>query len=604
MKFIDILLDIFIPFTIIFHLLASPYTKVEESFNIQATHDILKYGLPTKDISQNIRQNYDHFSFPGAVPRSFVGSLALATVSKPFALMTGANGYETQLIVRGSMGLLNALSILRYKHALARAYGQDAGRWFVLLLASQFHVVYYASRTLPNMFAFFLTTLALRDFLPLQAWNAPKRHKRGIFLMVFATIVFRSEIAILLFAQLLYMLLHPRMSLEVMIPVCLRSASFSLLITFVIDTYFWQRPIWPELCGFYFNVIQGKSSDWGISPFYYYFSYLLPKLLLNPFISILLIPYGLKKSVIRRRLREIITPSILYVIFYSFQPHKELRFIIYVAVPFTASASIVAAYIWNHRSKSFFYRLASVTLVASVLCSSFFSTWMLFISSLNYPGGHAISQLNHILKEASLNFSESQISTHIDVLPCMTGFTRFLQLPESSLSGKDLPSTNKAPLLFTYDKTEDKNLLRQSDWWQQFEYVLMEKPELALGNWEPIVTVLGYAGFEVLRPGTLNSSFSNYVEQILEASRIELNERVLSDKDLGLKILYSHFWTRTRIQKLILKTKIKGLSYLKNTTSILQQKAWWWVAPRLEPKIWILKKSNGINARDSSKESK
>ncbi|RKF63360.1 Dol-P-Man:Man-PP-Dol alpha-1,6-mannosyltransferase [Erysiphe neolycopersici] len=605
MKLIDALLNLVIPFLIIFHLLVAPYTKVEESFNIQATHDILKYGLPTNDISKNFRLNYDHYSFPGAVPRSFVGSLALAILSKPLVVLTNANGYDTQLIVRGLIGLLNAFSILRYKSALAKVYGRETGRWFILLLASQFHVIYYASRTLPNMFAFFLTTLALRDFLPLQEWNAPKRHRRGVFLLVFAAVVFRSEIAIFLSAQLLYMLIHPRMSLQVMIPICLRSAGISLFITFIVDSYFWQSPIWPELSGFYFNVIQGKSSDWGTSPIHYYYSNLLPKLLLNPFIYVALIPYGLKKAAIRRRLKELITPSILYVTIYSLQPHKELRFILYVTVPFTAAASYVAAFIWNHRSKTLFYRISSIILVVSIFCSSIFSVCMLYISCLNYPGGHAVLQLNHIIKDSSPEIFKGQdvhqISVHVDVLPCMTGFTRFLGPPGSVVTDKDVPIVNGVPIILNYDKTEDQSLLRQPEWWKQFDYTLMEKPERALGNWHHVATVLGYSGLEVLRPGKFNSSFLDYVEQTLLTNQIELDkDEGKSEKELRIKNDLSHILTR--IKKLILKTKIKGLIYIKLITEFPQQKAWWWVVPRLEPKIWILKRHVQIEGNDSDSE--
>jgi hypothetical protein len=67
------------------HLYTSPYTKVEESFNIQATHDILKHGAPLfhKNAHAHFKTHYDHMTFPGAVPRTFLGSLVLASVAKP-----------------------------------------------------------------------------------------------------------------------------------------------------------------------------------------------------------------------------------------------------------------------------------------------------------------------------------------------------------------------------------------------------------------------------------------------------------------------------------------------------------------------------------------
>lgn len=78
-----------IPAVILLHLLVSPYTKVEESFHIQATHDILTYGIPSPlylnltAISEKFHSEYDHSSFPGAVPRTFIGALALASATWP-----------------------------------------------------------------------------------------------------------------------------------------------------------------------------------------------------------------------------------------------------------------------------------------------------------------------------------------------------------------------------------------------------------------------------------------------------------------------------------------------------------------------------------------
>jgi alpha-1,6-mannosyltransferase len=73
-----------IPTVILIHLFASPYTKVEESFNIQAIHDILVHGIPSKNADQFLVANYDHVSFPGSVPRTFAGALVLSGLSRPF----------------------------------------------------------------------------------------------------------------------------------------------------------------------------------------------------------------------------------------------------------------------------------------------------------------------------------------------------------------------------------------------------------------------------------------------------------------------------------------------------------------------------------------
>ncbi len=153
----DFFLTLLVPSLILVHLLVAPYAKVEESFNLQATHDILLYSTPTHDIGARLRASYDHFEFPGAVPRTFVGAAALAAVSRPILQILGWQ--YGQLVVRAVLGLFNAFALLRYKNGVVKAFGKAAGRWYILLQASQFHVIYYASRTLPNMFAFGLSKI-------------------------------------------------------------------------------------------------------------------------------------------------------------------------------------------------------------------------------------------------------------------------------------------------------------------------------------------------------------------------------------------------------------------------------------------------------------
>lgn len=96
----DALIAALIPGVVLLHLYFAPYTKVEESFNIQATHDILKFGVPWRYSDWDLVKSYDHVTFPGSVPRTFVGPLALAGASWP--LLRTFNNFDKQLMSKCS----------------------------------------------------------------------------------------------------------------------------------------------------------------------------------------------------------------------------------------------------------------------------------------------------------------------------------------------------------------------------------------------------------------------------------------------------------------------------------------------------------------------
>ncbi|CAK7246152.1 MAG: Dol-P-Man:Man(7)GlcNAc(2)-PP-Dol alpha-1,6-mannosyltransferase [Sporothrix thermara] len=475
MNVIDALLAILLPALALVHLLVAPYTKVEESFNIQAAHDVLVYGTPTgSGAGLRLEQRYDHFTFPGAVPRTFVGAVMLAGIGQPVIQLANAmgallGGPAAQTAVRGVLGLANAGAMLALARSLGAACGRPAARWYLVLQASQFHVLFYASRTLPNMFAFFLTTCAFSFLLSPQGGGqsgggdavaaaragrrAGGRLRVALCLLAFAGVVFRAEVALLLAAVAAYLVVVPLISVEHVVRTVAVAVVVALFLSVPIDSYFWQTypptPAWPELQGFIFNVLHGQASEWGTSPWHYYFLSALPRLLLNPLLPLLCIPLALRRPATSGPALLLVLPSLLFVAVYSLQPHKEARFVLYVVPPLTAAAALGADQltksVFRHRDRGVgsgpVTQFVWYALVLSVPAALAASTAMLLLSALNYPGGEALAALRNLAEAdaaaastlASVSSSSSSSSSsspfvvmaHADVLACMTGVTLF-----------------------------------------------------------------------------------------------------------------------------------------------------------------------------------
>ncbi|KAH9733484.1 Dol-P-Man:Man(7)GlcNAc(2)-PP-Dol alpha-1,6-mannosyltransferase [Citrus sinensis] len=398
--------DIVLGLIATFYVLAMPYTKVEESFNVQAMHDIL-YHRHHLDI-------YDHLEFPGVVPRTFIGALLVSVLASPIILvMSFLHLPKTHglIAVRLALGCIT-LSTLRFFRAQQVRYkfGSQVEAFFVILTAFQFHLLFYCTRPLPNILALGIVNLAYGFWLKGDFYAA-------LNCLIFSAVVFRCDMVLLLCPLGLVLLLTKSISLWKALKCCIGMVLLSVGLTVLVDSIMWKKLVWPEFEVLWFNSVLNRSSEWGTHSFHWYFTSALPRSLLAAY------PLCFLGALLDRRVLPFVIPVFTFVLLYSKLPHKELRFIISSVPIFNLSAAVAASRIFMNRKKAF-WKLLSIILIGFLLISLGCTAVTFMASYENYPSGYALKYLHQIGHLAS-NTEEQWV--HIDPYSAMNGISRFCE---------------------------------------------------------------------------------------------------------------------------------------------------------------------------------
>jgi alpha-1,6-mannosyltransferase len=391
-------------------------------------------------------------------------------------------------------------------------------------------------------------TIALAKFVRAEAEpGSPSTKRKHIFSLALLTasgVIFRSELAVLVAMQTLYLLISNQASLKTIVQAGFLGLLLGLFITVSADSIFWQHfPNWPEWTGFYFNTVLGKSSEWGTSPWHHYFANALPRLLLNPLSYTVLIPLAALLPTTRRRVAGLLLPQLSFVAIYSILPHKEWRFIVYTIPSLTAVSAIGASWLWDRRQKSLLYRVASLAVVVCLVLSFAASAGLLAVSRLNYPGGEAITRLHGLVGDTNRT-----IHVHADNLACQTGVTRFLESRAETVAGQPK---------WKFDKTENDTLLLHPLFWNKFDYAIVERQDKCIGMWEVVDVITALDGVRIVRPGTAVAAKMDPVQDTLLHGHQDILER----------------WNR-----------IGEVARTKLTRG-------WWITLTMQPKIKILRRT-------------
>ena len=455
------------------YVVTCPFTKVEESFNVQAMHDLVLLDFPTTEAKLNA---FDHTDFPGVVPRTFLGALSVSCIVRPLAVLLapalgGGDSVWTLILCRLTLLSFVALSLNRFCSSVKKKFGDLVAGWWCACCFCQFHLAFYSSRPLPNTFALALVTLAFSRHLA-GNW------KYAIVYLVVSAVIFRCDTIILIGPYALQLLLfNETATFWSLARWGIGSGVCCLFLTVAVDSYFWKRWLWPEGEVLFFNTVDNKSSDWGTSPWHWYFTsaiargmlasyFFVPVSLVHWTVAVqrkgktsvwkslfLIRPAGIDWSSV-----ALFAPVIAFLSLYSFLPHKELRFILPVFPMLALAAAMGISKLWRTSAKVKASALGAAFragIVAAIACSFVLSSIFFLASRENYPGGHALRKLHSEFEPHPKHV------VHIAVPAAMTGVSRFGQAAGWQYSKtENLQDDSKEYDEFTHLLTADADLLR------------------------------------------------------------------------------------------------------------------------------------------------
>lgn len=325
-------------------MLVAPYTKIEERFVLNAVHDAL--------VAPRLAE-WDYRQFPDPVPHSFAGIYALAVASLPACLLASSSA-QAEVAVRLTLCMVNVGALVYFCCGLDTPFA-------LLLTAVQFHFLFWAGRTTHNSIALAPTLVALRLIYQ-------RRHGRrtalGLAILTFTAALLRSELVGLLAPSTLWVFITGRLSFLRIFLTGLFAGLAALAYGTLIDQPAWSgiheptlpfRLFLPEWEALLFNILHGKSKEWGVMPWHWYATHALPKVLT---VALPFVPLGgalLLKDIFQPTSASVRHPpvralllsptagllgcAIFHVSLLSLVAHKEWRFIVYTVPVFNLLAA-------------------------------------------------------------------------------------------------------------------------------------------------------------------------------------------------------------------------------------------------------------------------
>lgn len=386
------------------------------------------------------------------------------------------------MAIRGVLSSFTLASLTALRNAAATKIDDTTGTWLFILTATQFHLPFYLTRLLPNTLATVLTTAGT------AVWMQGKRPRMVLAILVCAAVVFRCDVIMMAGLVGLHLLATHQTTLVAGIATGIVAMAGGLASSILVDSWFWRRWLWPEGEVLYFNTILNKSHEWGVHPFSWYFISALPRALHIAY------PLAALGAFVDRRVRPAFLVALGYAALYSNLGHKEGRFLFPVLPLWNLSAAAAASWLQRRRTRSITWRLVWLAFLAALLAGVGTTAVSVMASKANYPGGTALRMLHHMENRHAQDALQKgkNITVHIDVLPAMTGVTRF--------------GEHGAP--WVYSKQENLSLTQKQE--ARFDYLLSDSPTVP--GFTMIRSVEGFVRLRLQLHGRLRVALPNLLK--------------------------------------------------------------------------------------------